>query len=280
MSETASFDAGANYKPASPLKGWFGTIVVILSIIFGYIIYEVVMGSPSNFEGGDPVNGHPVNEGFAKWLGLFYKGGVVVPYALAVLIILITMSIERSISLARAAGSGNLDVFVSKIQSHLERNELQQALDACDQQKGSLGNVTKEVLTKYKEMESEQGMDKEQKMVAIQKTLEESITLEIPLLQKNLVFISTIVSVATLMALLGTVLGMIKAFSSLGASGAADVAQLSVGISEALVNTAMGIFSSTVATILYSYYTSKVDALTYRMDEVGFSIVSTFGEKH
>jgi biopolymer transport protein ExbB len=117
-------------------------------------------------------------------------------------------------------------------------------------------------------------------MVAIQKTLEESITLEIPLLQKNLVFISTIVSVATLMALLGTVLGMIKAFSSLGASGAADVAQLSVGISEALVNTAMGIFSSTVATILYSYYTSKVDALTYRMDEVGFSIVSTFGEKH
>lgn len=123
-------------------------------------------------------------------------------------------------------------------------------------------------------------MDKEQKMVAIQKALEESIALELPVLQRNMVIISTIVSVATLTALLGTVLGMIRAFASLGASGAADAAQLSVGISEALVNTALGIFTSAVATVLYNYFTSKVDGLTYRMDEVGFSIVQTYSEKH
>ncbi|MFN8921646.1 MAG: MotA/TolQ/ExbB proton channel family protein, partial [Sphingobacteriia bacterium] len=50
--------------------------------------------------------------------------------------------------------------------------------------------------------------------------------------------------------------------------------------SEALVNTALGIFTSAVATVLYNYFTSKVDGLTYRMDEVGFSIVQTYSEKH
>ncbi|MFN8921456.1 MAG: MotA/TolQ/ExbB proton channel family protein, partial [Sphingobacteriia bacterium] len=223
-------------KKASPLKGWFGPIVIVLSIVFGWIIYLFIMGAPSNFEGGDPENGHPVAEGFARWLGLFYKGGQVVPFAIGLLLMVITASIERMVSLGRASGKGNLDMFVARVQTHLENNNLQAALDECDRAQGSVGNVTREVLLKYGQVEKELHMDKEQKMVAIQKALEESIALELPVLQRNMVIISTIVSVATLTALLGTVLGMIRAFASLGASGAADAAQLSVGISEALVN--------------------------------------------
>lgn len=266
-------------KSASPLKGWFAPIVILLSIVLGIVIYSFIFGAAGNFENNDP-NGHPVKEGFAHWLGLFYKGGAVVPIGIALIIMVLTASIERMISLGKASGKGNLDIFVQRIQDHLANNNIQAALDECDRVQGSVGNVTKEVLLKYKQMEGDSHMDKESKMVAIQKTLEESIALELPLLQRNLVIISTIVSVATLTALLGTVLGMIRAFSSLGASGAADASALSVGISEALVNTALGIATSAVATVLYNIFTSKVDSLTYKMDEVGFSIVQTYGEKH
>ncbi len=83
-------------------------------------------------------------------------------------------------------------------------------------------------------------------MLAIQKEVEEATALELPMLQKNLVFLSTITSVGTLVALLGTVIGMIRSFVSLGdaGGGAVPASELAVGISEALYNTAVGIATS------------------------------------
>jgi len=118
------------------------------------------------------------------------------------------------------------------------------------------------------------------KLLAIQKDIEEATQLELPMLEKNLVVISTIASIATLMGLLGTVLGMIKSFSAMAQAGAPDAIKLSTGISEALINTAFGIGTSALAIILYNYFTSKIDGLTYGIDEAGFSIVNTFASNY
>ena len=99
-------------------------------------------------------------------------------------------------------------------------------------------------------------------------------------LEKNLVIISTIASIATLMGLLGTVIGMIRAFKALAAAGAPDAIALSTGISEALINTAFGIGTSALAIILYNYFSTRIDGLTYGIDEAGFSIVNTFASKY
>ena len=123
-------------------------------------------------------------------------------------------------------------------------------------------------------------MDKGAKGLALQKSLEESVALELPMLEKHLIIIATIVSIATLLGLIGTVLGMIKAFSALATSGTPDAAALATGISEALINTALGITTSTIATIMYNLFTSNIDNMTYKIDEAGFSIVQTFAEKH
>ena len=73
----------------------------------------------------------------------------------------------------------------------------------------------------------------------------------------------------------------IKAFSALGAGGGTpDSAALSIGISEALVNTALGIGTSAVAIILYNYFTSKIDGLTFKIDEIAMSIQQSFAEFH
>jgi biopolymer transport protein ExbB len=96
------------------------------------------------------------------------------------------------------------------------------------------------------------------------------------MLEKNLPILSTIASVGTLVALLGTVLGMIRAFKALGNSGQPDTAALSTGISEALINTALGIGTSAIAIIFYNIFTSRIDGMKYNISEAGFSIAQTF----
>lgn len=123
-------------------------------------------------------------------------------------------------------------------------------------------------------------MDRDQKVLAIQKEIEENTALELPFLERNLVILATISSIATLLGLLGTVLGMIRAFSALATTGAPDAVALSTGISEALINTALGIGTSFFAIIFYNYFTSRIDSMTYAIDEAGNSIAQTFASKH
>jgi biopolymer transport protein ExbB len=82
------------------------------------------------------------------------------------------------------------------------------------------------------------------------------------------------------MGLLGTVIGMIRAFKALAQAGAPDAIALSTGISEALINTALGIGTSAIAIIFYNYFTNKIDALTYGIDEAGYTIVQNFAAKN
>ena len=208
-------------------------------------------------------------------------GGVIVPILISFMIIVIVFSIELALVLRKAAGKGNVDNFVLSVRRLLNQNKIDEAIEECDRQEGSVGNVVKEGLTTYKALAHDTTMNKEQKMVALNKSIEEATTLEMPMLEKNMMILSTLGTVATLVALLGTVIGMIKAFSALGSGGGTpDSAALSIGISEALVNTALGIGTSAVAIILYNYFTSKIDGLTFKIDEIAMSIQQSFAEFH
>ena len=129
-------------------------------------------------------------------------------------------------------------------------------------------------------MEENKALPKEQKLIAIQKELEEATALEMPMMQENLPILATITTLGTLFGLLGTVIGMIRSFAALASGGSADSLALSQGISEALINTAFGIMTGALAVISYNYFTNKIDRLTYSLDEVGFTIVQTFAANH
>jgi biopolymer transport protein ExbB len=258
------------------VKQFLAGAIIVFILIVAIAIYNFVLGAPENFQGGDPVNGHPITEGAGKWLGTIYKGGFIVPILMSFFLMVFTFSIERFITISMATGSGSVDVFLRKVKGALAGNNIGGAIQECDKQKGSVGNVVKAILEKYQEMLSNKELDKEQKVAAIQKESEEAISLELPMLEKNLTIIATLASVATLTGLLGTVIGMIKAFSALATAGAPDAAALSNGISEALINTALGIGTSALAIIAYNYFTSKIDTLTYSIDEAGFSIIQSF----
>ncbi|MBS1950962.1 MAG: MotA/TolQ/ExbB proton channel family protein [Cytophagales bacterium] len=254
------------------LKSTFTIAAIVIEIALAFAIYYLVLGDGSHFQGGDNHN-HPVP---GDYLGIIYKGGVLVPVLIALLMMVITFGIERFITISMASGKGSTQNFVHKIKGLVETNNVEQALSECDKQKGSVANVVKAGLHKYNELSKNTSIEVDKRIQLIQKDIEETTQLEMPMLQKNLVIIATIASIATLMGLLGTVLGMIKSFAALATAGAPDSVALANGISEALINTALGIGTSALAIILYNTFTSKIDALTYGIDEAGFSIVQNF----
>ena len=262
-------------KKSSNAISWIAPVVCIIA---GYAIWRFILGSADGFTEPDKAGGFwPHHKGPKDALHRIYEGGIIVPLLIGMLLMVIVFSIERFLTIRKALGSGSISDFIRKVQYHLANRNVDAALSECDKQKGSVGNVMKAGLRRYKEMISEGGLSTEQKVVAIQKEVEEAPALELPMLQKNLVFLSTITSVGTLIALLGTVLGMIRSFAALGEEGGGGAAcDLAVGISEALYNTALGIGTSALALIMYNVFTTKIDAITYGIDESGFTLTQSF----
>lgn len=251
----------------------------LLCVIIGYVLWRFVMGNPDNF--GKPGTGwfwpshqDPKPLIFAR----MYEGGIIVPVLIGCLLTVLTFVIERMLTISKATGSASNADFIRRVQYHLANKNVDAALSECDKQKGSVGNVMKAGLHRYKDMINNNELSTDQKVLAIQKEVEEATSLELPMLEKNLVFLSTIASVATLLGLLGTVLGMIRSFSALGedTGGGAAAGKLSQGISEALYNTALGIGTSAIAIIFYNVFTTKIDAITYGIDESGFTLTQSF----
>ncbi|MEK0423006.1 MAG: hypothetical protein RLZ95_916 [Bacteroidota bacterium] len=278
--------ATAAKKPAAqPNKGGnlIATLAPIACIVAGYVIWRFVLGNASNFSNPDTSGAWfwPSHKGPKGTFTKMYEGGIIVPILIGSLLVVLTFVIERLLTVAKAAGTGSNTEFIRKVQFHLANKEVDKAIAECDKQKGSVGNVMKSGLKKYKEMITNTELDTDQKVLNIQKEIEEATALELPMLEKNLVFLSTIASVATLLGLFGTVLGMIRSFSKLGEEGGGEAArELSQGISEALYNTALGIGTSAIAIIMYNVFTTRIDGITYGIDESGFTLTQSFAANY
>ncbi|MCD8288216.1 MAG: MotA/TolQ/ExbB proton channel family protein [Porphyromonadaceae bacterium] len=267
-------------KAKKESKGFRGIesafLVIVICFIIAECFYNFVLGDLSHFTDATRAEPKP-----GDLLGTIYKGGIIVPVLQTLLLTVITLSVERAIAISIAKGKGSLTKFVVNVKAALAANDLAKAQEYCDKQKGCVGSVVTSTLKKYAEMEGNDELTKEQKLASIQKEVEEATALELPTLEMNLAVVATMTTLGTLVGLLGTVLGMIRSFAALAtATGAPDSVALSTGISEALVNTAFGIATGACAVISYNFFTSKIDKITYAIDEVGFSIVQSYATNH
>ena len=261
---------GSSIKHA--LQNIFATSAMLIAFLVSYYLYTQIMGNPINFEGHNPKN-LPIQ---GNYLGIIYKGGYIVPILMTCVLTLIIFIFERIITLSRAKGKGRLNTFVRNLQGLLAEDKIEEAMESCDKQKGSLANVMKAGLIRYRDLQKDKELEKDQKILSIQKAFEEATALELPMLSRNMVIFSTLASISVLIGLIGTVLGMIRAFAALAQSGAPDALALATGISEALVNTAFGITGSTLSIIAFNYFSSTIDSYTFKIDEAGFSLTQTF----
>ena len=231
--------------------------------------------------------------GFGLWYGVFrtsttpivhsiYQGGPLVVVLIMIFIMLMVFVIERYFSLyAVAKGKSSVQVFFKKLITLLQNNDYDGALAACDKQRGTTANVLRAGIERYREIKDDRAIDHEKRITLTQTAIEEANALEGPLLERNLIALSTIASIATMVGLLGTTIGMIRAFAATGnvEGGVIDATQLAVGISEALVNTAGGLLSGILGIFFYNFFVNKVDAFNYTTDEATFEVVQMLKSK-
>ena len=264
--------------PAKKSQGFQGMkaawIILVICACLGYGVWYFVMGNPDNFIGGDR-SGHPAN-----LLGTVYKGGFVVGLILTLLFTVICLGFERFLAIRTASGKMNLAKFTAQVKDAIRNQNFDEARNLCNKMQGSVANVVMASINMYQTVEGDNTLKKAAKIAKIQQAHEEATQLEMPTLQMNMPMVATIVSLGTLTALFGTVLGMIGSFQALSAGGGADSMARSAGISEALVNTASGILTSWVATVVYNFFSNKIDKLTYALDEIGYTIAATYDSNH
>lgn len=260
-------------KPKNSNNFLINLLVVLGCVVAAELVFHLIFGAAANFKDAEkhvPANG----------MGTIYLGGWVVPILMSTTLVLIAFIVERALTIVKAKGKVNSAEFVRKVQYHLANKNIDAALAECDKQAGSVGNVMRAGLLKYRDMINNTELDTDQKVLSIQKEIEEATSLELPMLEKNLVFLSTIASVATLLGLFGTVLGMIRSFAAMATAGSPDAAALAAGISEALINTAVGIGTSFLAIVAYNFFTTLIDGITYGIDESGFTLTQSFAANY
>jgi len=246
----------------------FLSTVIVVTAVVAFILYAFVLGNPANFRNGE-LRTVPDN-----LLGTVYTGGIIVPILIGLTLMNLTLVFERMFSLSKANGKRSITAFLKGIQTHLMSGRIDDAIKECDAQRGSAANIIRTGLERYKAVQNEKGFDAQKKMTETQRAIEEATSLETPLLERNLIALSTIASIATMFGLLGTVIGMIRAFTALAkAGGAPDAIQLSIGISEALINTALGLLAAIIGIVAYNFFVTKVDNFTYMIDEASYNVV-------
>jgi len=157
----------------------------------------------------------------------------------------------------------------------LNSGDFEGAIAACDKQRGSVANIIRAGIERYNAVKDDATLAGEKKVEETQRAIDEANSLEVPLLERNLIALSTIASIATMWGLLGTTIGMIRAFSATGhrKGGVIDAQALAVGISEALVNTAGGLANAILGIIAYNVFVNKVDAFNYTIDEASYEVM-------
>ena len=240
---------------------------LIITLIVAFALWWFFLGNPANFKDGESRQ-VPLNI-----LGQVYTGGYIVPLLIMLTLMNFTIVFERAFSLNKAKGTAPLTTFLKSVQKNLQANKIDDAIKACDLQRGSAANIIRTGLDRFKVISGDRTLGSEKRMAEVQRAIEEATSLETPLLERNLVALSTIASIATMLGLLGTTIGMIRAFQALATAGAPDAIQLSIGISEALVNTALGLIAAIVGIMMYNFFTTRVDSFTYLIDEASYNVV-------
>ena len=234
-------------------QGLFVTIVAAVALGISIVIYQFLPG-------------------FIK------EGGPLVALLIMLSIMSVTFTFERLFTLTRARGKEPAPTFMRNLRKKIDALDIDGAAEMCSKQRGSLANVLRAGLDRYAVVRSAP-IDRQAKMQEVQKAMEEANMLEVPLLERNLIALATIASIATMVGLLGTVIGMIRSFAALGQTGSVDAVKLAIGISEALINTAGGLFVAIFSIVLYNVFVTMIDNFNYGMDEATLEVIEVLSLK-
>ncbi|NIO27855.1 MAG: MotA/TolQ/ExbB proton channel family protein [Candidatus Latescibacteria bacterium] len=253
-------------------QGTFNTIVLLVAFL---ISCGVVFGWIPAIDKEDPTTGRPQN----PILHQIKQAGPLVAVLLTLLLMVFAYVVERMLTLRKARGKRRIQLFVAEFGKAIHQNRLDEASKLCDNQRGSAAAVLKAGVDQYQRLSTVEDLSPEKRLTETQRAINEARLLEVPFLERNLIALSTIASIATMVGLLGTTIGMIRAFAAMARQGAPDAIQLAMGISEALVNTAGGLLAAILGIVAYNVLVNWVDQFNYNIDEASYVMIELLKEK-
>lgn len=198
------------------------------------------------------------------------KGGPIMGLIIICSIMAFAVFLERMWYLRGAKIDTNK--FMRSIADNVKKNKVMKALDTCNATKGPIARIVKAGIMKYDRPRQD-----------IKESIEDAGIHEIPLLENNLGVLATIAHIAPLLGLLGTVVGMLKAFQVIEQKATSFVpvnpGDLAGGISEALITTVAGLAIAIPTYVAYNYLTSRVDSFVLDMEKSATEIVNVLSDQ-
>jgi biopolymer transport protein ExbB len=196
----------------------------------------------------------------------FNQGGFFMWPILILLVAGIAISIERFISLT--AASVNTRKFLSRVTAALDKGGTDAAIDVCQKTRGPVASIFHAGL-----LRSDRGPEH------VEKAITNAGTIEMAFLERGLIWLSTIITLAPMLGFTGTVRGMIVAFDDIRRANDISPSIVAEGISVALLTTLFGLIVAIIIQIFHNYFISKIDRLVIDMEETSVELVDHLVER-
>ena len=191
------------------------------------------------------------------------------------------VAIERYYTFLQARNQSK--AYAPQVAKHLKEGRLKDALSVSTNKNYRYSHLAKVVLAGLQEYQFQQdsggSLSREDLVDTVRRSIQRASALTSNDLKKGISALATIGATAPFVGLLGTVVGIINAFQGIAATGSGGIGAVSAGISEALVETALGLFVAIPAVWLYNYFQGRLDYFNVEMDNSSSELVDYFIKK-
>jgi len=190
----------------------------------------------------------------------FIAGGEFMWPILILLVVGVGISIERFITLTRA--SVNTRKFIANVTSALDNGGVEAAMEVCEKTPGPVASIFHAGLQRA-------GRGAEH----VEKAIANAGTIEMAFLERNMIWLSTVITLAPMLGFTGTVKGMIGAFDDIKNANDISPAIVADGISVALLTTLFGLVAAIIIQVFHNFFISKIDRLVIDMEESSVELI-------
>ena len=195
----------------------------------------------------------------------FIDGGAFMWPILVSLVFGLGFAIERAYSLI--VSSIDSQKFFTDISDTINESGVEAAIELCNDTKGPVAEIFHAGLSRV-----------HRGLAEVEKAIQNAGSLEMAFLEKNMIWLNTVITVAPMIGFTGTVVGMIDAFDAIKAANDISPAVVAGGISKALLTTAFGLITAMIIQIFQNFFVSRIDKLILDMEENSIKLVDQLYE--
>lgn len=196
---------------------------------------------------------------------LFIAGGAFMWPLLISLLLGVAVAIERFVTYGRA--QQNVAKLLEQLGGYIRKGDLQGAEDLCDRTRGPVAAILRAGL-----LRRDKGLED------VEKAIESSGSIEMAYLEKGLVVLASVSSIAPMLGFLGTVSGMIRAFGEIAAAKNVEASLVAGGIQEALITTATGLTIAIPIQMANNYFIARIGRFVTDMEEASMFLVDQLAD--